>query len=172
MSKPPNPLAESVDVRKLLRHLYFAEEDYRTANLEQATYQLTAARYRIDKMRERMRLEAALELLRAKWAYKYRKKTRNGKPLTEAAVKEKLAINKFVHSAQRELNESIIEEELAKQLLEVFKQRQIAINNIIKANSNSIAKELWELEKNASHEKLRAAAKTIRGKYGKKESDE
>jgi Na+/phosphate symporter len=174
MSGHFDPLSSNVDVRKLLSKLYFAEEDYRTANLEQPSLMLEVAKYRIQLMRSRMTIETADKLLRSKWAYKYRKKTRNGKPLTEAGIKEKVEMNKYVHRSQRELNQVTVDEELAKQLFEVFKQRQVAINNIIKANSNSIAKDLWELEKGSSHEKLRAAAKAVRGKYSKyeKESEE
>lgn len=168
MSKHFDPLADGVDLRKLLDKLYFEEADYRTANLNQPSLMLEVAKYRIQLMRERMRLEAALELIKSKAAYKYRKATRNGKPLTEAGIKEKVAMNKYVHRAQRELDQAVVDEELAKQLFEVFKQRQIAINNIIKANSNAIALELWELEKKASHTKLRESAKVLRGRIDKK----
>jgi hypothetical protein len=171
MSKSFDPLAANVNVRKLLNELYFAEEDYRTANIKQPSLMLEVAKYRIQLMRERMRIEASVELVRSKAAYKYRKSTRNGKPLTEAGIKEKVAMNKYVHRAQRELDHAIVDEELSKQLFEVFKQRQVAINNIIKANSNNIAKDLWELEKKSSHEKLRAAAKVVRGKYSKYEKE-
>lgn len=177
MSKKPfDPLAEDVDVRKLLDSIYFAEEDYRTANVKQPNLMLAVARYRIQLMRERMRLEAADSLLRSKWAHKYRKRTLHGKPLTEAGVKEKVGMNKFVHASQRELDHTIVDEELAKQLFEVFKQRQVAINNIVKANSNDIARELWQLEKGASQKRLQEASKIVRGKYkdkyGKDDDDD
>jgi hypothetical protein len=172
MKKPFDALADSVDVKKMLSKLYFAEEDYRSANLEQPSLQLMAARYRIQLMRERIRLEAALELVRAKQGWEYRKRTVNGKAITEGGIKEKLGMNKLVHSAQRELDEAIVDEELSKQILEVFKQRQTAINNIIKANSNAIAKELWELEKEGTHKKLKEAAKVVRAKYSKKEDED
>lgn len=172
MKKPYDALAEDVDVRKLLKNLYFAEEDFSTANLEQPSLQLMAARYRVQCMRERMRLEADLELTRATQGFRYRKKTLHGKPLTEGGVKERLGMNKEVHSKQRELDEAIVTEELSKQLFEVFKQRQVAINNIVKANSNAIAKELYQMEKQGSQEKLRTAAKTLRGKMKVQESDE
>lgn len=172
MSKHYDPLAKSVDLKLLLNSIYFAEEDVGTANLNQPTLMLGVARYRIQMMRERMRLEAADKLERSKRAYKYRKLTRNGKPLTEAGIKEKVEMNKYVHRIARELGEAVVDEELAKQLFEVFKQRGIAINNIIKANSNAIAKELWQLEKGASSEKLKAAAKALRGKYRQKEEED
>lgn len=174
MSKKPfDPLGDNVDVRKLLKSLYFAEEDYQTANLEQPSLMLSVARYRILMMRERMRVEAATELLKARMAHKYRGTTVNGKPRTESAIKEKVGMNKEVYSQQRELNEAIIGEELSKQLFEVFKQRQVAINNIIKARSNDIARDLWALDKGASQEKLKEAARVLRGKLNKhKESEE
>lgn len=167
-----DPLGGDVNVRKILDSLYFAEEDVATANIDQPSLMLAVARYRIQCMRERMRIEASNKLIRSKWAYKYRKRTRNGKPYTEAGVKEKVEMNKYVHASQRELDEAIVAEELAKQLFEVFKQRQVAINNIIKANSNAIARELWQLEKGASHQKLRDAAKAVRGKFEKKDEEE
>jgi hypothetical protein len=168
-----DPLASSVDLKKLLDSIYFAEEDVATANLDQPTLMLAVARYRIQCMRERMRCDSALKLISSQEAYRYRKKTTiNGKALTESGIKEKTGMNKYVHRAQRELDEALVNEELAKQLFEVFKQRAVAINNIIKANSNAIAKELWQLEKGASHAKLRDAAKLVRGKYSKKHEDE
>lgn len=173
MKKPYDPLADSVDVRKLLKSLYFAEEDVATANLHQASLMAIAATYRVQCMRDRIRLEAALDLLRSKWAHRYRRKTTvNGKPLTEPGIKEKTGMNKYVHRAQRELDEAIVAEELSKQVLEVFRQRLSAIQTIVKANSNAIAKELWQLEKQGSSEKLRAAAKAVRGKFKHKESEE
>lgn len=168
-----DPLASSVDIKKLLDCIYFAEEDVGTANLDQPTLMLAVARYRVQCMRERMRCESAYKLLASQEAFRYRKKTTiNGKPLTEPGIKEKTGMNKYVHRAQRELDEATVTEELAKQLFEVFKQRGVAINNIIKANSNAIAKELWQLEKGASSEKLRAASKALRGKYRQKEEED
>ena len=167
-----DPLEENVDVKKLLGKLYFVEEDVATANLEQPKLMYSVCRYRVQLMRTRMQLEARLKLTRAKAAYKYRKIKRDGKALTEAAVREKLDTNTEVTSAEKKLDAAVVDEELSKQLFEVFKQRQIAINNIIKSRSNEVARALWDLEHNAKHERLKDAAKIIRGKYHKDKEEE
>jgi hypothetical protein len=173
MSKKPfDPLAESIDVRKLLNSIYFEEADYATANTDQPKLMLGAARYRIQMMRARITEESALNLVKAKMALKYRQRTLNGKPLTEAAIKEKVTTNKYVHRAESSYNNALVDEELAKQLFEVYKQRGNAISNIIKANSNAIARELWQMESKSQSEKLRAAASSVRQKYGKKKHEE
>lgn len=166
-----DPLDEKVDLKKILDKLFFSEEDVINANLEQPKLMYAVARYRVQLMRVRMQKEASLKLVRAQAAHKYRKLMRDGKHLTEGAVREKVDSTHDVVKAEHSLDHAVIDEELAKQLFEVFKQRQIAINNIIKAGSNDIAKSLWELENSSKHKRLKDAAAVIKGRYQKKESD-
>ena len=166
-----DPLEEKVDVEKLLKNIYFAEEDVYRANLTQAKLQYQVARYRVQRMRRRIRLEHELELLKYKFSILFRKKLGRGKPPTEATVKERVAVKPRVVDLQKQLDKAIIDDDLAKQLFEVFKQRQIAIRNIIEARRTETARSLYQLESQAKHKKLQAASKLLREKY-KEEEDE
>jgi len=167
-----DPLAQKVHVRKLIEKIEFTEEDVASANLEQPKLAYAAARYRVQMMRKRMQCESHYKLVRAQWAYKYRKYTQNGKPLTNPAVEEKLDKNKFVHKEAQLVDAALIDEELAKQLFDVFKQRQVAINNVIKSRTNDVARNIWLAEKSSQNDRLKDASRLIRGKYKEKEEDE
>lgn len=171
MKREYDPLDEAVDIKKLIDAIYFAEEDVASANLEQAKLMYTVARYRVQLMRRRVRAEATMKLVRSRASYKYRKKNRGGRPLTEGAVRDRLSLNSDVLEAEKKLDQVSVDEELAKQLFEVFKQRQGAINNIVKSRGNDIARELWVLEHSSKHKKLKEASRVIRGKYRSKESE-
>lgn len=167
-----NPLDEKVDIRRLLAKIDFVEEDYRNANLEQPKLLYGVVRYRVQKMRSRVQAEMSLKQIRASRSYRLRK---TGKYKTEGAIKDKLDQDESFIRAEKKMNEASFDEELAKQLVEVFKQRGGAIQNIIKANSNEIAGALWKLEHDGKSKKLQDASALLRGKFDKKynkDSDE
>lgn len=167
-----DPLDEKVDLAKLLGKIYFVEENVNEANLEQAVLQYTASRYRVQCMRRRLQLDTEYELARSKAARDFRKINRDGKTLTEATIREMVERHPEVNELKKKLDEATVNEELAKHLFEVFKQRQSAIKNVVEVQKNNIARELWKLETHSKNEKLKAAAKVIRSKYRREDEEE
>lgn len=162
-------ISEKIDVKKLLNEIYFAEEDVAKANINQAKLMFVVSRYRVQTMRKRLQLEAKLELKRAEYSLLYRRKLSGDKTPTEGSIKERVIPK--IYPLVKELHQAEVDEELAKQLYECYKQRQIAIKNIFDARRNETARNLYDLEATAKHKKLRDAAKLARDKYREREEE-
>jgi len=121
-------LKEKSDFRELLRGLDVDETDVVTAAKTQAGLYLKTARYRVQKMRARVKAESRLDGLRSEKALIIRRRNQEKKiKMTESNVKELLLKNPQIQAAMAELEQTIEEEELGKRLLDAYDHRGKAI---------------------------------------------
>ena len=119
---PPTPgFSMTVNLPELIDSLDFAEERTAEAILNQSKLLLKASHYRVNKLRARMKAEAAMELVRAKTALLIRGNS-EGK-ITEAFIKETVECDGDVQIAQRAYDEAKAAEEWGKQLIEAYQMR-------------------------------------------------
>lgn len=118
-------LRRPVHVSDIIDALKFSDEQIEKAARQQPALVLTAARYRVKKMRRQHRKEAALKLLRAEKAKKFRRLLlENGQQrVTDKEIEEKLLRDSDIQEAMKELDESEEHEELSKLLMEAVRAR-------------------------------------------------
>lgn len=124
-------LNKPVNLRGLIENISFNPDQLEDAALEQPGLYLEASRYRTLKMRKSKSRELQLDLVRAELGLQYRKKRQTGDKMTEAAIKEAVMLEPEMTDAQKALNKAEEEEEFAKGLVEVFRQR-LHVLNILK----------------------------------------
>ena len=98
MSKTEQFLREQSDITKLVSKLDVDEIDIITAAKEQPGLYIKAARYRVQKMRRRIRMESEFDTVRTDLALRIRAKeklnpSKTKKPMTETHLKELLLRN-------------------------------------------------------------------------------
>src|SRR5437773_5897073 len=106
-----------IDVNRLIAQLDFSETNVAGAMLEQAKLLLEASYYRVDKMRKRMRAEAAWNEVLASTALRIRSEAEGGSRITDKAVGELVENDKQVAAARKGFNEAKAMEEWAKLLI-------------------------------------------------------
>ena len=123
-----DPLDADVHLAELLRALDFSEEEVVDASKQQPVLFMEAARYRAQTMRRRMEAEAALSVLRAGRASRFRADKREiGDKVTEGQVSEKLNLDRKVIAGAARLATAQVEEEYAKLLMEGYRMRRDAL---------------------------------------------
>jgi len=132
MNRMEELLSQPVNLDDLIEKLDFSEENVIQANREQATLYLEASRYRVKKMRGRIRAESKFEAAKTEAAMILRQKKRSGEKgsITEGYIKDRVATNPHVHSAKRKFEDAVAYEEMAKLLLETYRQRGRAIQTL------------------------------------------
>jgi hypothetical protein len=142
-------LAEPVDLKALIEHLDFSEENIIQANREQAQLFLEASRYRVKRMRARIQFESALDVEKSEASIFLRLKKRNekdvkkGANLTEPYMKAKIEVDPAVQEARSKFDNAQVYEEWAKLLLEAYRQRGRTIQTLAEllgAEANAQAK--------------------------------
>jgi|ERR1019366_3114305 hypothetical protein len=127
-------LSEPVDLPGLIDHLDFSEENIIQANREQPQLYLEASRYRVKRMRARIRAESNLDTEKAQASIFLRLKSRNSKDknakLTEPYIKEKVAVSAAVVEARESFDKAQVYEEWSQRLLEAYRQRGHAIQTL------------------------------------------
>jgi hypothetical protein len=128
-------LSKPVDLKSLLKKIDLVDEAVEDAALEQPKFFLTAARYRVQRMRDRVENELAYSSEVAKIGSKYReRKDEKGKrTLTEGAVAAKVQLNDKIHKLRRKMELSLVYEKFSELLVETFRKRESAIKIIIDA---------------------------------------
>jgi hypothetical protein len=169
-----HPMDDEIDIRKVLKKIDFVEENVKHANLNQPLLQLEVAKYKVQKFRRRVSLETKFNLERARKAIRFRRSHNEGKTkaITEPALKALLDRDAELYQLQKKVNRAIVEEEFAKQLFEVFKQRQSAIKIVAEFRKLETAKSLIDAEKEMQVEKHKRAVKMLRENYHKQKEDE
>ena len=135
-------LAERSDIKLLVDGLNIEETDLVTAAKEQPRLYLLASRYRVQKMRQRIRVTSEYNALRTRLALEIRRKdTGSKKPKTESYIKELLTKNKDLAEALEVVNRAEEEEELAKRLLDAYDHRGKSIRVVADMIGAEIAME-------------------------------
>lgn len=164
---------KKVNVRRLLDEIYFTEENVKNANLNQASLQLEAARYFVQMKRERLEKELTLKNLRARKAIRYRKTLReNGKAPTEGTIRERLDRNEDIFLMEAKVNRAIIAEDYARQISDVFKQRQSAIKVTAELRKLETAGRMLDADKLNVRKRLKDVRNMLSSRYHKDEDED
>jgi len=165
-------LAEKTNVKLLTEKIDIDEIDIITASKEQPGLFLKAARYRVQKMRKRVRAASYYDTIKTEAALVIRKKdsAKNPKkPMTESHLKELLLQNPDIVDARDALDKAKEEEEIAKLFLAAYEQRQESIQTI----SRMIGHELSVEKKMGDYKEYADLKKRAKAKYsGTTEDDD
>ncbi len=165
----PTPTFDS-----LLDNLKIVSEDIKEVAAHQPLLFIDAARYRVAMMRLRSKKEQEVDTKRSSLATKFRnRKDEQGKKIyTEGAVKEKVEIQTVVKQLRRELDNAFAEEELAKSMMEAYRQRNSALKIIADMQQFEGSREGAQIERDEQSRKLRNAARKLTDKRRSIASDD
>lgn len=133
-------LGDSVNLNELINSLELSEEALAHEILEQPKLFLQAARYRVEKMKVRMRAEAVLNQIQLETAGKVRQTEADVK-VTEKYIQEQTDQDPSVRAAQRAFDDAKVMEEWSKLLLDSFRERGSSCKVIVQLLGAEAAKE-------------------------------
>jgi hypothetical protein len=165
-------LTETIDVGALLEGISFNEYDVVEAALSQPKLYKDACVLRVQYMHRRSKLEAKLEVMRGEYSQRYRNiRNEAGKrEHTEGAVKAFVETRPRVMRLREKIDRIYALEELAKHLIDVFRQRKDAIRIIVDAGK--IGVQLKELAMIKGSAKLRNALFKLRNRWQEQNEEE
>lgn len=163
-----------VQLKKLLRSLDFADEDITRAAAETPSLYLSAGRFRVQKMKERMGALRRLDVAHAEEGLRLRKERnpQGRKKYTEPQIKEKIVVALDVRLKRRRLDRAYEEEEFAKILLDSYRYRKDALRVIVEGNLAEGAGELREAKENMVRRDMVRMGKKVRRKFRRVYRDE
>jgi len=113
---------DKINLRELMEAMEFTEAGLADAMVQQASLLLKASKYRVQKMRERMKVETDLNQVRTKTALLIRAQESETK-ITEKYIEAATEQSPDVIAAQKGFNEARALEEWSKLLLDSFQMR-------------------------------------------------
>ena len=158
-------LNEDVDIKQLLDKVAFHEAELIQAAFEQPMLMKAAHQVRVQCMHRRAALENKLNLQISLVGQKYRN-VRNDKGRrenTEGAVKAYAEMRPHISKLRSKLNIAYAKEELAKGLIEVFRDRREMIKTIVLAGKVSIQEK--ELALLSGNKQLRSAVRSLMNRH-------
>jgi hypothetical protein len=124
-----------------------------------------AALHRVEKMRKRSEAISSLDYFHAKLALHIRaSKNEKGEKITEGALKERIEINKTHRALRAAMERAYEEEEFAKLLLEVLRQRRDGIRIIADARLHDMTPN--EVERSVRRKIAGDARKLTNSRWG------
>lgn len=149
-------IEQEVDLHDLIDTLDFSDEDIESAATQQPGLFLEAARFRVQKMRQRAQAEFRLDLAAANRAVQLREiKSEDGKKVfTEPAIKERVMKTKKVRIIRRKMERAFEAEEFGKLLVEAFRQRKDAIKIVMDSRLAEVGGDI-KAARDESNKKLR-----------------
>lgn len=151
---------------QLLQDLQIIDENITAEAVRQPLLFIAAARYRVDMMRKRAQLSAELDAVRVGLAISIRNKPvededgKRGK-LTEGAIKERIERQPKVKELREALDRAEENEEMAKLILEAYRERKSSINIIAEMQIFEGGKEGADVEREEQRRKLSRRVRTI-----------
>lgn len=168
-SKTQEFLKQKTDLMVLIDALDVDEVDIVSAAKTQSSLYFKAARYRVQKMRARIRRKSELESIEAEKALIIRKKDRkNAVKRTEGNIKQLLRRDPEYAAALQAFAKAEEEEELAKRLLDAFDYRGTAIEVIARLIGYDVAME----KKIGDYKSLTELKSKVKLKYPGKDPEE
>lgn len=148
--------------QELIDKLAIIDENILAEAAKQPILFVEAARYRVEKMRERARATAEFETWEAELglAIRAKYKTSDNK-LTETAIKAKIRKHSGTKKRDKELQDSYAEEELAKLILDAYRMRKSAIQVISDMQVLEGNREAADVEKLEARRKLSTTARNL-----------
>jgi hypothetical protein len=167
-------LDAEVQLKKLLVKLDFSDEDITRAAVETPSLYLSAGRFRVQKMRLRLKALHRLDIAAAEAGLRIRKeKDSKGKKLyTEPQVKEKIVLSPEVRMKRKRLDRAYEEEEFGKLLVDAFRYRKDVVRMIVDGNLAEGAGELRNAKENMVRSDMKEMGKKVRNKYRRTYQDE
>lgn len=156
-------LSQPVNVFKLIDRLAFDLDDLETAALDQPRLRLRAGRLQVQMMLRKLELKRDLAAMIGQKSIAIRHK--HGNNYTATAIKNELGYNHHVKRAQKKLDEAEALESYASDLTECFKDRSMALSNLIKLRSSEVSSELRSVKGRAEVDALREKARRMRDRY-------
>src|SRR6201998_4153590 len=162
-------IGKPVDLKQLVAKLDFTDEAVEAAALEHPRLFLRAARYRVQKMRDRVEAGLAYETRIAKLSAKLQsKKDEKGKrTMTEGAVKARVQLDSKIHKLRRKMEMSFVYEKFAELLVETYRKREFAIKVIIDARWAEAGKVLKVVKEEGAKNISRKMMNEVRDRYKK-----
>jgi hypothetical protein len=156
-----------VQLKQLLRKLDFADEDVARAASENPSLYLSAGRFRVKKMRERMTALHRLEIAQAEAGLSLRKvrDAQGKKKYTESQIKERIVLDEAVRLKRRRLDRGYEEEELAKILLDSYRYRKDALRIIVDGNYSEGVSELRGAKEDMVRADMKKMGDRVRNKF-------
>ena len=153
---------KKVTADSLIEALEIVNENVQIEAMRQPGLFVDAARYRVEKMRERAVVSAELDAWRAHLAMTTRnKKGKKGEKITEGALKELLELSPRNKRLRGESDRAYEHEELSKLILEAYRQRMSALKIIAEAQVFEGMREGSEIERQEQSRKLRNTARKL-----------
>lgn len=148
-------------VSRLIESLSVVDENILAVAAGQPLLFVEASRYRVAKMRQRSRAEAALEACASELGLRFRTPTGNEQRITEGYVKTRLLKHPRYRQMKEEVDRAEEREEFAKLLLEAYRMRRDAIKIIADAQTYEGAKGAYQVERDDMHRRLSNEARKL-----------
>ena len=163
-------LNQPTNLRKLVDKLEWDEDAFEDAVREQPRLYLEASRYRALKARRQARAKFALTntVAEKKLILRGRKDRAGRKQLTESAVTESAALTEDVKDAQKNLDDAYVQEELAKAIMEAYRQRGQMLKIIADIRSSEVASEIRSVRENLARDEMHKLSDRTREQLAKR----
>jgi hypothetical protein len=160
-------LSRKVNLKELIEALDFTQEEVEHAAQNHPKLFLRVARFRVQKMRDRVKAELAYENKLSKYSSKYQeKKDEKGKrTLTEGAVKAKVQLKPEIRKLRHEMEMSFVYEKFSELLLKAYDKREFAMKVVLDARWAEGGKLVKMLKKEDGKKIAKKLAQEIRGRY-------
>jgi hypothetical protein len=160
-------LNKEVDLKQLVKKIDFTDEEVEDAAAEHPKLFLRVARFRVQKMRDRVEAELAYEARLAKLGSKYReRKDEKGKrKLTEGPVSAKVQLDPKIGSLKRRMEMSHVHEKFAELLVTTYHKREFAIKIIMDARWAEVGKALKVMKEEGAKKMSKKLQEEVRSRY-------
>ncbi len=173
MSKVDRELVEMlerpVDVKRLVRKLFFDIDDLEHAGLQQASLYLESGRFRAQTALRSASYKRKLSRMTGKKSIRIR---RRGDNLTETAIKTQLSMDDEIQSLQKKCDEFGVYEEFGKQLTEAYKERIMVLAILARLKASEMNSELRNVKNAEESGRLRKRAEQVRKTFEELEDDD
>jgi hypothetical protein len=158
-------ISEEVDVNYILEKITFGDHALIEAALEQPKLMREVTTLRVQCMHKRAAIESRISLESSLLSQRFRKiRNSSGKrENTEGAVKAYVETQPLIIKLRKRLNDAFAQEELAKGLVDVYKQRKDVIRIIVDAGKISLQAQEIELLKGSK--KLRSVVRDLASRH-------
>lgn len=161
-----------VNLKKLIAKIAFDADLLEKAALEQPGLYLEASRYRTLKMRKKARAFLQRDMIKAELGLQYRRKSKDGEKLREGEIKDSALLDPKSRAAQEAADRAVEEEEWAKGLVEVFRQRLSVLKVVADIRNAEMASEIRHAKEQMATAGMRRAAERVREKFDTEEEGE
>jgi len=172
MNKLHEFLNQPTNLRRLVGSLEWDEDAFEDAVREQPKLYLEASRYRAVKARRKARAEFGLAQATAekKLVLRSKRDKAGRKMLTEPAIAEGAVLSPEYVIARRALDDAYVGEELAKAIMEAYRQRGQMLKIIADIRTSEVASEIRNVRENLARDEFHKLSDRTREKLHERHS--